>query len=250
MPKATHSLILAASLLLSTGAGAVETLKMGMEAGHPPFNGKDASGQVVGFDVDIGNALCAKMKVECEVVTADWDTLIPSLNNHQYDFIMSSLPISAARLEVVDFTNPYYSNKLELVAAKNLPISNDPATLAGKVIGAQRGTAAGLWLQENIGEQATVMLFDTQEDAFQQLASGGLDVALTDKYVNFEWLKSDAGKNYESKGEPVGEGDKIGIAVRKGDPLREKLNAALHEMIVDGNYKKINDRYFPFNILQ
>lgn len=251
MLKPTRTLLaLAAALLLSNGAHAVETLKMGMEAGHTPFNGKDASGQVVGFDVDIGNALCAKMKVECEIVTADWDTLIPELNAGQFNFLMSSLPISPERLQVVDFTNPYYSDKLELIAAKDNNISIDKAALAGKVIGAQRGTAAGKWLQENIGDQSAVMLFDTQEDAYKQLASGGLDAVLSNKYVNYEWLKSDAGKNYEAKGAAVGDGDQIGIALRKGDPLRDKLNAALHELIVDGTYKKINDRYFPFNILQ
>jgi lysine-arginine-ornithine-binding protein len=251
MHTPTHRLLaLTAALLLSASAGAAEKLKMGMEAGHPPFNDKDASGQVVGFDVDIGNALCAKMKVECEVVTADWDTLIPSLNSDQYNFIVSSLPISAARLQVVDFTNPYYSDKLELVAPKDTSMNSDKASLIGKIIGAQRGTAAGTWLEDNLDDQSAVMLFDTQEDAYQQLTSGGLDAVLTDKYVNYEWLKSDAGKNYEAKGNPVGDGDKIGIAVRKGDPLREKLNAALHEIIVDGTYKKINDRYFPFSILQ
>ncbi|WP_213875678.1 transporter substrate-binding domain-containing protein [Pseudomonas sp. dw_358] len=244
------SLALIAALLLSNGASAVETLKMGMEADHLPFNGKDASGQVVGFDVDIGNALCAKMKVQCEIVTADWDTLIPELNAGQFNFLMSSLPISPERLQVVDFTDPYYSVKLELVAAKSSAISIDKAALAGKVIGAQRGTAAGKWLQDNVSDQTAVMLFDTQEDAYQQMVNGSLDAVLSNKYVNYEWLKSVAGKDYEAKGDAVGDGNKIGIALRKGDPLRDKLNTALHELIVDGTYKKINDRYFPFNILQ
>ena len=62
------------------------------------------------------------------------------------------------------------------------------------------------------------------------------------------WLKSDAGKNFEFKGDPVFDNDKIGIAVRKGDPLREKLNTALQAIIEDGTYKQINDKYFPFSI--
>lgn len=91
-------------------------------------------------------------------------------------------------------------------------------------------------------------LYDTQENAYLDLTSGRVDALLADKYVNYDWLKSDAGKNYEFKGEPVVDSDKIGIAVRKGDPLREKLNAALKEIIADGTYKKINDKYFPFSI--
>ncbi len=73
---------------------------------------------------------------------------------------------------------------------------------------------------------------------------------LADKYVSFEWLKSEAGQKFEFKGEPVVENDKIGIAVRKGNTeLRDRLNVALKEIIEEGTYKKINDKYFPFNIL-
>ncbi|MNC58763.1 ABC transporter arginine-binding protein 1 precursor [compost metagenome] len=72
---------------------------------------------------------------------------------------------------------------------------------------------------------------------------------LADKLVNWEWLKSDAGKDFEFKGEPVYDDDKIGIAVRKGDDaLREKLNGALKAIVEDGTYQQINDKYFPFSI--
>ena len=67
--------------------------------------------------------------------------------------------------------------------------------------------------------------------------------------MQWEWLKSDAGKDFEFKGEPVFDNDKIAIAVRKGnDELREKLNKALAEIRADGTYEKINAKYFPFNI--
>lgn len=95
-----------------------ETLKMGIEAAYPPFNNKDASGQVVGFDKDIGDALCAKMKAECTVVTSDWDGIIPALNAKKFDFLISSLSITEERKGAVDFTDPYYSNKLQYIAPK------------------------------------------------------------------------------------------------------------------------------------
>lgn len=108
----------AASLVFSASAMAAEKLKMGIEAAYPPFNNKDASGQVVGFDKDIGDALCAKMKVECEVVTSDWDGIIPALNAKKFDFLVSSLSITEERKQAVDFTDPYYSNKLQFIAPK------------------------------------------------------------------------------------------------------------------------------------
>ncbi|AAY95752.1 amino acid ABC transporter [Pseudomonas protegens] len=242
-------LLAAAVTLAFSASAAAETLKMGIEAAYPPFNNKDASGQVVGFDKDIGDALCAKMKVECTVVTSDWDGIIPALNAKKFDFLISSLSITDERKQAVDFTDPYYSNKLQFIAPKaKTDFKTDKASLKGKIIGAQRATLAGTWLEDNLGDDITIKLYDTQENAYLDLTSGRLDAILADKYVNYEWLKSDAGKPYEFKGEPMVESDKIGIAVRKKDPLREKLNAALKEIVADGTYKKINDKYFPFSI--
>ncbi|MGE8176878.1 ABC transporter substrate-binding protein [Pseudomonas fluorescens] len=239
----------AATLVFSANAMAAEKLKMGIEAAYPPFNNKDASGQVVGFDKDIGDALCAKMRVECEVVTSDWDGIIPALNAKKFDFLVSSLSITEERKQAVDFTDPYYSNKLQFIAPKNVDLKTDKDSLKGKIIGTQRATLAGTWLEDNYGNDVTIKLYDTQENAYLDLTSGRVDAILADKYANYDWLKSDAGKDYEFKGEPVVASDKIGIAVRKGqDELRNKLNAALKEIVSDGTYKKINDKYFPFSI--
>ena len=239
----------AATLVFSANAMAAEKLRMGIEAAYPPFNNKDASGQVVGFDKDIGDALCAKMKVECEVVTSDWDGIIPALNAKKFDFLVSSLSITDERKQAVDFTDRYYSNKLQFIAPKNVDFKTDKESLKGKSIGTQRATLAGTWLEDNYGSDIDVKLYDTQENAYLDLTSGRVDAILADKYVNYDWLKTDAGKNYEFKGDPVVESDEIGIAVRKGDDaLRNKLNAALKEIIADGTYKKINDKYFPFSI--
>ena len=241
---------LAAAVTLAFSAGAMaETLKMGIEAAYPPFNNKDASGQVVGFDKEIGDALCAKMKAECSVVTSDWDGIIPALNAKKFDFLISSLSITEDRKAAVDFTDPYYSNKLQFIAPKNVDFKTDRDSLKGKTIGTQRATLAGTWLEDTYGDDIKVSLYDTQENAYLDLTSGRVDAILADKYANYDWLKTDAGKNYEFKGDPVVESDKIGIAVRKGDnELRNKLNAALKEIVADGTYKKINDKYFPFSI--
>ena len=84
----------AATLAFAGSAMAAEKLKMGTEGAYPPFNLIDASGQVGGFDVEIGQALCAKMKVECEVVTSDWDGIIPALNAKKFYFLIASMSIT------------------------------------------------------------------------------------------------------------------------------------------------------------
>ncbi len=188
------------------------------------------------------------MKVECSVVTSDWDGIIPALNAKKFDFLVSSLSITDERKQAVDFTEPYYSNKLQFIAPKNVDFKTDKESLKGKVIGTQRATLAGTYLEDNF-KGVDVKLYDTQENAYLDLVSGRIDGILADKYVQYEWLKSKDGSNFEFKGEPVMDSDKIGIAVRKGDTkLRDDLNKALAEIKADGTYKKINDKYFPFSI--
>ncbi|MNE37817.1 ABC transporter arginine-binding protein 1 precursor [compost metagenome] len=199
--------------------------------------------------MDIANALCAKMQVECEVVTSDWDGIIPALNAKKFDFIAASMSITDERKQAVDFTDPYYTNKLQFIAPKGAEFKTDENSLKGKVIGAQRATIAGTWLEDNLGDVVQVKLYDTQENAYLDLAAGRVDGVLADKLVNWEWLKSEPGQGFEFKGEPVYDNDKIGIALRKGDDaLREKLNVALQAMVADGTYQQINDKYFPFSI--
>ncbi len=114
---------------LATGSFAVEKLKIGTEGAYPPFNLIDASGEVVGFDLDIAKALCEKMKVECSVVTSDWDGIIPALNAKKFYFVAASMSITEERLQAVDFTDPYYTNGLQFIAAKNSDFKIDAASL-------------------------------------------------------------------------------------------------------------------------
>ena len=208
----------------------------------------DSSGEVTGFDIDIAKALCERMDAECSIVISDWDGIIPALNTRRFDFLVASMSITEEREQAVDFTIPYYTNKLQFVAPKKSDFSVDEASLKGKTIGAQRATIAGQWLEENMGDVVDIRLYDTQENAYLDMNAGRIDGVLADAFVQYEWLQSEAGANFEFKGEPVFSNDKIGIAVRKDDPLRERLNKALQEIVDDGTYAEINAKYFPFSI--
>lgn len=242
-------LALLATLSFTAHQAYADKLRIGTEGAYPPFNMTDASGKVVGFDLDIAYALCKKMNAECEVVTTDWDGIIPALNANKFDFIVASMSITEERKKAVDFTDPYYTNKLQFVGPKGTTFQTDIKGLKGKALGAQRATLAGTWIEENLGDSVDLKLYDTQENAYLDLTAGRIDLVLADRFVNWEWLKSKAGKDFEFKGSPVFRNDKIGIAVRKSDPLRERLNEALKAIIADGTYKKINSKYFPFSIL-
>ena len=237
--------VLLASLLFvahaaDTGAGVPNPLRIGSEGAYPPFNFVDQSGQLKGFDIDIdiALALCERLKVECKLVAQDWDGIIPALLAGKYDAIVASMPITGERKKVVGFTDKYYSNKVRFAAAKGGGF--DPGNLAGKTVGAQRATIAASWLERN-GSGAKIKLYDTQTNAYLDLAARRLDAIFADGLVLHAGFML-VGKAYE-----LDEG--IGIAVRKEDDvLRLRLNAALAAILADGTYARINARYFPFSI--
>jgi len=242
------AIALAAVVGLSiSGAEAADTIRIGTEGAYPPFNLMNKEGNPVGFDVDIANALCAEMKVECEIVAPlEWDSIIIGLNKRKYDAIVASMSITEERKKAVDFTDPYYSNNLTLIAKKGADI--DPANLVGKTLGAQRSTIAGDYAMANY-DKDNVKLYDTQENAYLDLASGRVEVLVSDKLPAYDWLRSEQGADYAFVGEAIDVDDKIGIALRKSDgELREKMNAALKAIVANGTYAKINEKYFPFSI--
>ncbi|MFC6670444.1 transporter substrate-binding domain-containing protein [Marinobacterium aestuariivivens] len=178
----------------------------------------------------------------------DWDGIIPGLLTRKYDAIVASMSITDERLRVVDFTDRYYSNVLAFVAARGEALDTSEEGLKGKVVGAQRATIAGQYLEDNLGDVVGVKLYDTQDNAYLDLAAGRLDALLSDKFPAYDWLQSEAGQGYEFKGSDIDIDDEIAIAVRKGDPLKEKFNAAIKAIIENGTYEQINAKYFPFSI--
>lgn len=247
-----NRLILAAAVVAMAAAAplsmaAAETLRIGTEGAYPPFNQIDAQGNLVGFDIDIAKALCEEMEVQCELVAQDWDGIIPGLLAKKYDAIVASMSATEERKKAVDFTDKYYSNKLQFVAPKTSDF--DPEDIEGKTIGAQRATISASYLQDRYGSEVDIKLYDTQENAYLDLATGRVDAVLADRLPSWEWLQSDAGKDFHFVGDPVEINDEIAIAVRKGDEdLKERLNEAIAAIRADGTYAEIEKKYFPFDI--
>ncbi|CCV03150.1 arginine transporter subunit; periplasmic-binding component of ABC superfamily [Mesorhizobium metallidurans STM 2683] len=246
----------AAAAMLVAGAGlssapAQEKLKIGTEGAYPPFNTITADGKLVGFDIDIADALCAQMKVECELVTQDWDGMIPALQAKKFDAIIASMSITEERKKQVSFTNKYYTTPLSLVALKDTDItSTEAAALDGKTVGAQASTTQADYAQNVYGKAgAESKLYPTQEEAITDLMNGRLDAVLSDKFVLMDWMKKASDGCCKMVGDVKGTETEAGIAVRKEDnALREKLNAAIDAIVADGTYKKIQAKYFDFDI--
>ncbi len=231
-------------------------IRFATEGAYPPFNMVDSSGQLQGFDVDIAKAMCDKAKVKCTFVAQDWDGIIPALLAGKYDAIAASMSITEERKQKVDFTNKYYQTPAMIAAPKATKLTTtDPAAYKGLTIGAQSATTHATFAEDVYAKAgANVKLYATQDEANLDLGAGRLDAVLADKVVLQEWLKKDG-----ACCKPVGDidtnkhmkffGEGAGIAIRKEDKeLKALLNKALADIIADGTYKKVQAKYFDFDI--
>ncbi len=252
--------IVAFLMMLGTaGAGAKKQVRIGTEGAYPPFNQIDSSGKLVGFDIDIANALCTAAGFECTFVVQDWDGIIPGLIAKKYDAIIASMLITEDRMKKVNFTDKYYMTPVKFVKPKSLKIDlpgdNAKANkiLSGKTVGVQRATSQENFLRDNFPD-VKVKVYGTQDDANLDLVNGRVDLVIADSMVLLDgFLKTPDGKDFEFVGRDyldrkwLGEGN--GIAIRKGETeLLNAFNAALKQILKDGTYKKINDAYFDFNV--
>ena len=164
--------------LTATVAHAEGTLTIGTEGAYPPFNFIDSAGNISGFDVEIGQALCAKMEVTCNVVAQDWDGIIPGLLAKKYDFIIASMFITEERKQQVNFTDPYYLAAMTVVAPKDTAITDYTADgLDGKVVGVQGGTTQAEYAHK-VFTKSEIREYPTQDEVNLDLASGRIDLSV------------------------------------------------------------------------
>jgi len=225
-----------------TASEAPLDLKIATESSFKPFSYTDAEGNLIGYEIELVNALCEEMNAKCEVISQDWDGLIPGLNAQKFDAAIAGMSITPERKEVVDFSDPYFHSGIILIGKKGDDISVDE--LADQPIASQRSTVSSQYLQ-NEHDDADIKLYDTQDNAYLDLTSGRVRALMSDKVVGVDWLKTEAGQEYEIKGDEIStDDDAMGIAFRKGDPLVAKFNTALAELKDNGTYDQITGSYF------
>ena len=225
-----------------TATEAPMNIKIATESSYKPFSYTDADGKLIGYEIELVDALCAQMKAKCEVISQDWDGLIPGLNAQKFDAAIAGMSITPERKEVVDFSDPYFHSGIILIGKKGDDLSVD--SLKGQPIASQRSTVASQYLQDEHAD-ADIKLYDTQDNAYLDLTSGRVRGMMSDKVTGIDWLKTDAGKDYEVKGDEISTNDDaMGIAFRKGDPLIAKFNTALAELKDNGTYDQITGSYF------
>jgi len=256
------ALALLCALLITTPFAAAQTaskpavpnpLRVAAEAAYPPFSALGSDGKLKGFDIDIANAVCAKLGVSCVFVQTEFDAMIPALRAKKFDVIVASMSITPERLKAVDFSDKYYNTPARIAARADAPFDGTPASLAGRKVGVQRTTIHDRYATANF-KGAQIVRYSKQDEVFLDLISGRIDATLADSVaINEGLLKTPAGKPFALRGplydDPAVFGVGVGIAMRKGDTaLRLAVNQALATIRADGTYKKINDRYFDFDL--
>lgn len=248
-------LSLAAAIALATPALA-ETVKVGIAAEpYPPFATPNSYGKWLGWEIDLINAVCAAAELDCEITPVAWDGIIPSLTGGQIDAIMASMSITEERMQTIDFSDKYYNTPTVIVGPKGMAMTPDAEGLKGKIIGVQVSTVHEKYVNAHFAEAAAeIKLYQTQDEANQDLAAGRIDATQADSIAMDSFLLTDAGAACcESKGavadDPAILGLGVGVGLRKGeDALKAKFNEGIAKVIADGTYDKISEPYFASSI--
>ena len=222
------------------------------EGAYPPFNYLDRKGMPAGFEMELAQEACQRMKAECEFVAVKWDELIPGLIDKKFDIIMSSLEVTSERRKRLGMSRRYYLSPGAFIAAKGAPFDGPPSLLRNKRIGVQkRFHPCRLGSTRASAARAQLKRYNTArrgaEGAGQRRGRRGVrrqGAALA--------VEPEARRQMLRGGRPGHQGQPDAGRRRRRRPaqedikLRDALNKAFGEMMTDGTYKKINEKYFPF----
>jgi len=259
------------SLFLSFTANA-GSIKIGTEGAYPPWNSKDASGNLIGFEVELANALCEIMKHNCTIVEQDWDGMIPALTSKKFDAIMAGMSITDERKKTINFSQGYADEVASLAVMKgsslenldtpegiNLSIGGSEVTkalktltgaLAGKTVCVQTATIHQNFLDSGDVGKVKVRTYKTQDEVNLDLTSGRCDAALA-AAVSFTDYAEKSGKAVVLTGPTFSGGafgNGVGVGIRKGDSkLLNDFNAAIDKARDDGTISRLAIKWFGFD---
>jgi len=249
-------------------------VRIATEGAYAPWNYTDSSGNLVGFEVDLYQDLCARMEVKCTLVQQAWEGIIPALQAGKYDAIMAGMSITDKRKEVITFSRSYaatpavfvvksdgpfagFSTDVDAVTmsdiddAENAAIAKVKEAFAGKTVGVQIATTHENFLNEFVAGDVTVKTYDTQENLDLDLQAGRVDAALAAMSYWKPLLEKDTGKGLEMVGPgftggPFGNG--VGAGIRQEDQaLADMFSVAIDAAIADGTLSKLAVKHFGFD---
>ena len=221
--------------------------KIGTEGTYAPFTYHDTSGKLVGFDVEIGEAIAERLGVRAEFLEGKWDGLIAGLDASRYDAVINQVGITEARKQKYDFSQPYIASKAVLIVGSDNQDIKGFADLKGKKSAQSLTSNFGKLAEENGAELVGTDGFD---QSIQLVLNGRADATINDSlsFFDFKKHKPDAPVKIAAQQENA---DHSGVIIRKGEPeLLAAINEALAAIKADGTYQKISDKYFGQDVSQ
>ncbi|MDD2048631.1 transporter substrate-binding domain-containing protein [Pseudomonas putida] len=242
----------ALALCLAAGnalAKEYKELRFGVDPSYAPFESKAADGSLVGFDIDLGNAICAELKVKCKWVESDFDGMIPGLKANKFDGVISSMTVTPAREKVIDFSSELFSGPTSLVFKKGSGMSADPASLKGKTVGYEQGTIQEAYAKAVLDKAGVkTQAYQNQDQVYADLTSGRLDASIQDMLqAELGFLKSPQGADYEVSAPVESEllPSKTAVGIKKGNKeLQDLINKGIKALHDDGTYTQIQKKHF------
>ena len=204
----------------------------------------EEKGKLVGFDVDLGQAVADELKVELDVIDVAFDDITSgaSLNADVCDVAVSAMTITGERARVLDFSSPYFDAKQALITPRGSGL-DQLEELAGQRVGVQKDTTGETYLSDFAPETTDVVAYEDAAGLQEALDAGELDAAMLDNTVSGEFVASNnklkLAREYET-------GEQYGMAVKKDGniPLLRKINSTLAELRDNGAYDEIFAKYF------
>ncbi|POA97367.1 ABC transporter substrate-binding protein [Chromobacterium sinusclupearum] len=230
-------------------------IRFGVDASYAPFESKAANGQIVGFDIDLGNEICKRLKAKCVWVENDFDGMIPALKAKKFDGVLSSMSMTEARMKEIAFSAKLFNTPTRMVAKAGSGLMPTPASLKGKRVGVEQGTIQEAYAKKHWAPAGVeVVPYQNQTLVLADLTAGRLDASLQDAVqADMGFLKKPEGKGFAFAGanlvDPQTLGEGAGIGLRKEDTdLKAAIDKAIAGMLKDGTYKKIEKKYFTFDV--
>ncbi|TGN60452.1 transporter substrate-binding domain-containing protein [Paracoccus liaowanqingii] len=233
----------AAALALTAGLAPVsslaQTVRMGTEGAYAPYNFiDDATGEVTGFEIELGNALCERAGLDCTWVRNDWDSIIPNLVSSNYDTIMAGMNINEERQAVIAFTQPYTPATPSAYAALSADVDVESAIIAAQTSTIQSG---------HVAETGAVLLeFPNPDQTIAAVRNGEADAVLADRDFLAPIVEESGGELVWVEGmDQVVLGEGIGMGLRQSDTeLLETFDAQITAMKEDGSLNELILKWF------
>ncbi len=233
-------MLLAATLLLtSCSGGGDDKLVVAMELAYPPFETKDESGEPIGVSVDLAKAIGEHMGVEVEIVNTAWDGLIPSLQTGKADMIISSMTITEAREEEVDFSVPYANSLLAILTNKEAGIESiEDLNSPDKTVAVKNGSTGHLFAMANLTNAKITVLAD-ESACVTEVSQGKADGFLYDQLTIYRNNAANPDTT-EAVFIPFQDTEYWGVAVKEGN---EELLEEINECIESYDFDILTDKY-------